>query len=301
MRLWHHPMTQASPRAVSAAAMALVGLLPVLCHGQTPKGGAATAGQLNLIDPVISQFEDGPPVGNQRVVPGESVFFRFGAAGYKTSDSGRVQLTGHLQVFDSRNVAIMSVDEVAVATTLRDEDKNWKPKLHFQFQIPPIAPPGTYRIHFEATDDQTKQKGTSEATFQVEGRNVPPSDSIVVRNLNFYRNPDEEIPLRVAAYRPGDAVWVKFDVTGYKRGEQNSIDVTYDVAVTDSQGKQVFSQPDAASEKSQAYYAQPWVPGVFSLTLQGNTRPGEYHVSITARDGIGDKSVTATTAFQVGN
>jgi hypothetical protein len=253
------------------------------------------------VEPVASQFEDGPPIGNQRVVPGESVFFRFGASGFKISETGRIELTGHVQAFDPRGNPIMPKDEVVVATSLRNEDKSFKPKLHFQFQIPPIAPPGTYRIRYEATDDQSSKTASAEATVQVDGRNVPPADSISVRNLNFYRNPDEEVPLRVAAYRPGDSVWVKFDVTGYKHGEQNAIDVSYDVAVTNPEGKQVFSQVDAASEKSQAFYAQPWAPGVFSLTLQANMRIGEYRVSITARDGVADKSVTATIPFQVGN
>ncbi len=279
--------------------LAAIFAVPLFCWSQT--GSAPKSSALGAIEPVVSQFEDGPAIGNQRVVPGESVFFRFGAAGYKTSDSGRVQLTGHMQVFDSRGIAIMPKDEVVVGTTLRDEDKNWKPKLHFQFQIPPIAPPGAYKIRFEATDDQTKQTASAETSVNVDGRDVPPADSIVVRNLNFYRNPDEEVPLRVAAYRPGDSVWVKFDVTGYKHGEQNAVDVTYDVSVTDAGGKELFSQPDAASEKSQAFYAQPWVPGVFSLTLQANMRPGSYRVSITGKDAVAAKSVVATAQFQVGN
>jgi len=278
-------------------ACAFLLVFPALCAAQTASN--ARAAGLTLAEPVVSQFEDGPTVGSLRVVAGETVYFRYGATGYRTSDSGRVQLTGHIQVFDSRGVPVMPRDEVVIATSLRDEDKNWRPKLHFQFQVPPIAPAGTYRVKYEATDDQTHQTAASETTFVVDGRTVPAADSITVRNLNFYRGPDDEAPLRLAAYHPGDAVWVKFDITGYRHGEQNAIDVTYDVSVTNAEDKQIFSQPDAATEKSQAFYAQPWVPGIFSLTLQTTMNPGVYRVSITARDGVGNKSVTAAVPFEV--
>ena len=79
---------------------------------------------------------------------------------------------------------------------------------------------------------------------------------------------EDETALKTVAYRPGDMLWVRFDITGYKYGEQNSIDVGYDVAVLSPDGKQLFAEEDAAVEKSQAFYPQPWVPAAFNLSLQ---------------------------------
>lgn len=265
---------------------------------QTPRTQGTA--ELRPSDPVISQFEDGGMLpGNQKVVSGETIFFRFAAQGFKTSDSGRVQLTGHAQAFDPEGKPLMPVDEVVIATSLREEDKDWKPVLRFQFQIPPIARPGAYRIRYSVIDDQTKKMASAETTFSVAGHDVPPSDSLLIRGLGFYRTADEETPLRVAAYRAGDMVWMKFDATGYKYGEQNAIDVSYDVAVLSPEGKPMFSQQDAAVEKSQAFYPQPWVPGAFSLTLQANMKQGEYRVEITARDGVGSQTTKATASFRV--
>ncbi len=207
-------------------------------------------------------------------------------------------LTGHAQGFDPEGSAIMPKDEVVIGTSLRDEDKDWKPALRFQFQVPAIARPGTYHIKYDVTDDQTKKTASGETTFEVAGPSVPKSDTLVVRGLGFYRTPDDETPLRVAAYRAGDMVWVKFDLTGYKYGEQNAIDVVYDVAVTSDEGKALFSQQDAATERSQAYYPQPWVPGSFSLTLQPNMAIGAYNVEITARDGVGKQTAKSVGDFQ---
>jgi hypothetical protein len=273
-------------------------LLAILCSGASLL--AQTGPALQVSNPIVSQFEDGGSIpAGQKLVPGETVYFRFSAAGFKTSESGRVQLTGHAQAIDPEGAAIIPRDEVVVATSLRDEDKEWKPVLRFQFQIPSIARPGTYHIRFEATDDQTKKTASGDSTFQVSGVDLAPSPTLVVRGLNFYRTADDETPLRVAAYRAGDMVWVRFDVTGYKYGEQNAIDLTYDVAVTSMDGKPLVSQQNAATERSQAFYPQPWVPGSFSLTLQPNRAKGLYNVEITARDGVGNQTVKASASFRV--
>jgi hypothetical protein len=251
-----------------------------------------------LTNPIVSQFEDGDPVQGKLVV-GELAFFRFTVANFKVSEDGKVKITGHAQLFDSRGAAVAPPEELGIASSLRDEDKDWRPRVHAQFQLPGIAPPGAYRIRFDAVDEQTHQKAEAETAFEVAGRDVPASPSLVIRGAAFYRGAEDEAALGVAAYRPGDTVWIRFDITGYKYGEQNSIDVAYDVAVSGPDGKQVFAQENAAVEKSQAVYPQPWVPGAFSLTLTGDTAKGAYSVAITARDATGKQSVTEKAEFRV--
>jgi hypothetical protein len=284
------------------AARLFLMLVPVaLISAQTPRPKSAPAGPpLQTTAATVSQFEDGQGLeGSQKMVVGETGFFRFAAVNFKTSDTGKVQLTGHVQVFDSRGAAIAPVDDIAIGTTLSQEDKDWRPRFHSQFQLPAIAPPGSYKIHFEVIDEQTKQKAAGDTTFAVDGRDVAPSPTLTVRQIAFYRGADDETPLGVAAYRAGESVWVRFDVTGYKYGEQNAMDVAYDVAVTDAAGKQLFSQENAAVEKSQAFYPQPWVPGSFSLTLQPDMGKAVYSVSITAHDAIGKQNVTEKADFRV--
>ncbi|MDE3199190.1 MAG: hypothetical protein KGN84_22765 [Acidobacteriota bacterium] len=261
---------------------------------------ALQAAQLQTTQPIVSQFEDGAALeGGQKFVAGESGFFRFTAVNFKTADTGRIQLSGHAQVFDPRGTPIAPVDDLNIVTALSEEDKDWRPRFHFQFQLPAIAPPGTYRIHYEVTDEQLHQTASGDTVFPVEGPSVAPSDALVVRQIQFFRNADDEVPLNIIAYRPGDAIWIRFSITGYKHGEQNAIDVSYDVRVTDENGKQLFSQENAATEKSQAFYPQPWVPGSFSLKLQSDTSPGAYTVAITARDAVGNQNATDKAQFRV--
>jgi len=282
------------------AAMVLIAAELLSAQTAKPKPAAPAGPPLQLVSPVVSQFEDGAGLeGAQHLIVGEIGFFRFAVVNYKVSDAGKVQLSAKVQVFDSRGAAIAPVDELAIATALSEEDKDWRPRFRSQFQLPGIAPPGNYRVHYETTDGQSHQKASGDAAFTVDGPNVEPSDTLVIRQMAFYRGADDEVPIGVAAYRPGDMIWVKFFITGYKHGEQNAMDVTYDVAVTDTAGKQLFAQENAAVEKNQAFYPQPWVPGVFSLTLQPDTVKATYTVSITAHDAIGKQNVTEKAEFKV--
>jgi hypothetical protein len=260
---------------------------------------ALEAQTLKAVRVMVSQFDDGASIeGGQAFQPGEQVYFSFQVEGYKTSETGKVQLAGHVEAFDPKGTLINPKEEVLIGTSVSEEDKNWKPKLRAQIQVPPIAPGGTYRIKYDVTDQQTKQTTSGEATFVVKSRTVEPSPTLVVRNLGLYRTQDEENALKTAAYRSGDMLWVRFDITGYKYGEQNSIDVAYDVAVLTGAGNQLFSQTDAAVEKSQAFYPQPWVPAEFNLSLQSTMSPGTYTLVITAHDSSG-QTATAKANFQV--
>ena len=226
-------------------------------------------------------------------------FFSFQVENYRMGLSGKVQLAGHVEVFDVNGTPIQPRDEELIGTTLSQEDKNWKPKMRLQIQLPSLAPPGNYTIRFEATDQQSHQSAAGELAFPVGGRGVERSPALVVRNLGFYRSQDEENPLQSVVYHPGDMLWVRFDITGYKYGEQNSIDVGYDVAVLSPDGKQLFAEEDAAVEKSQAFYPQPWVPAAFNLVLQPNMSPGTYTLVLTAKDAVVSQKAETKAEFRV--
>jgi len=269
--------------------IAFVGLVSTL--------GAET---LKLTHAIVSQSEDGPAIETGMVFqPGDTAFFSFLVENYSTGLTGKVQLTGHMQTFDTRGTAIMPRDEEVIGTTLSEEDKQWKPKMRLQVQVPSIAPPGNYTIRFDTIDQQSHQTASGEVAFRVGGKGVEQASALTIRNAGFYRTQEDETPLKVAAYRPGDMLWVRFDLTGYRYGDQNSIDVGYDVEVLSAAGKQLFAQEDAAVEKSLAFYPQPWVPAMFNLDLQPNTTAGTYTLVITAHDAVGKQMVIERVEFKV--
>jgi hypothetical protein len=285
----------------AAVVFALLTLAPALFAQTAASGQALPSGQtLRVARGVISPSEDGPAIGNGPAFqPGDLAFFSFQVENYKTGTTGKVQLTGHVEVFDPRGTPIVPRDEEVIGTTVSQEDKDWKPKLRSQIQIPSIAPPGNYKVKYQVADQQSRQTASGELSFPVSGKGVEPAAALTIRNLGFYRAQDDESALKIVAYRAGDMLWVRFDATGYKYGEQNSIDVAYDVAVLSPDGKQMFAQEDAAVERSQAFYPQPWVPGEFNLSLQSTMRPGTYTLVVTARDGVGKQTAETKAEFRV--
>lgn len=260
---------------------------------------AAAPAPLAVVNAVIQETEGGAALpADFAHVPGETLFFTFQVQGYQPAGE-RVRLRYRIEAADPKGVAIMEPVEAPVEAELSPEDKEWKPRVRREIVVPPLAPSGTYHIRVNVTDEVAKTSATKDVPFEVRGRDVPPSDTVVVRNFRFFRSEDDREPLTKAAYRPGDSVFARFDITGYKYGEGNRVDVAYDVAVLNAEGKVLWEQKDAAVEQSQSFYPKRYVPGMMSLNLQKNIRPGEYALRVTVRDAVGNQSCEATEKFTV--
>jgi hypothetical protein len=260
--------------------------------------GAATP--LAVVRPTVSDRDGGAAVPGSFVHdPGETMFFSFQVDGFTASSGDRVHLSYKLEAFDAHGVRIMEPAAAEIEETLAPEDKNWKPTVRQEIVIPPLADSGTYKIVISVNDVVGKATATKEVSFEVRGRRVDPSDTLVIRNIRFYRGEEDRESLSKAAYRPGDAVWARFDIIGFKYGEANSIDVGYDVAVLSPSGKTLYAQPQAGADRSQSFYPKRYVPAVFSLATKHDTRPGEYTLSITAHDGVGNQTFEARHTFTI--
>jgi len=255
---------------------------------------------LAIVRATISDRDGGAavPTGFEHY-PGETMFFSFQVDGYTASSVARVNLTYKLDAFDSHGVRIMEPVAAEIEETLAPEDKNWKPTVRQEIVIPPLADSGTYKIAISVTDAIAKATATKEVVFEVRGHRVEPSDTLVIRNIRFYRGEDDKEPLSKPAYRHGDAVWARFDIIGFKYGDANSIDVSYDVAVLAPSGKTLYTQPEAGVDRSSSFYPKRYVPAVMSLATKPDTRPGEYAVSITAHDGLGKQTFEVRQSFTI--
>ena len=261
---------------------------------------AATA-PLAIIKPSISDMEDGPGVVSDfTFVPGQFVYLTYHIGGFKASEEQKIHLSYKTDVFDPKGVRLIETMADQVETTLAPEDKNWKPIVRQQFLIPPIAPSGTYKITVQVTDDLAHGAAvTEEIPLAVRGREVAPSDTLAIRNFHFYRGEEDRDPLSIAAYKPGDTLWARFDIVGYKFGPHNSIDADYGISVIAPSGKVLFTQDKAAEEKSSSFYPKAYVPGSMNLSLQSNIRPGQYSIVLTARDHTGNQTCETKADFNI--
>jgi len=255
---------------------------------------------LAVVKPTVSDRDGGAAVPGSLVHdPGETMFFSFQVDGFTASSVDRVHLSYKLEAVDPHGVRLQEPVAAEIEETLSPEDKNWKPTVRQEIVIPPLAESGTYKIAISVTDLIAKATATKDVPFEVRGRRVDPSDTLVIRNIRFLRREDDREALSKAAYRRGDAVWARFDMIGFKYGEANSIDVGYDVAVLAPSGKVIYTQPQAGADRSQSFYPKRYVPAVFSLATKPDTHPGEYTLLITAHDGVGNQTCEARHSFTI--
>jgi hypothetical protein len=260
----------------------------------------SAAPALEIVRPVISQSDGGVPVPSGfDHVPGELLFFSCRIAGYSKTAEDKVHVTYSVQAFDPKGVPLTEIYRNEMLTDVSPQDKEWMPKIATEVQIPPLVASGSYKLLVKAEDVFAKTTTELAVPFSVRGRDVPASETLVVRNFQFLRGEEDTHPLEKAAYKAGDAVWMKFDLTGYKYGEKNKIDVSYTTSFLSPSGKVLWTQPEPAVDQSESFYPKRYVAAEMALNLLPNTRPGEYTIVIAVKDAVGNQTIESKHTFTV--
>ena len=212
----------------------------------------------------------------------------------------RLKLTYTIQPQDQRGILLDLPFSGKVDTALAAEDKEWMPKIRHAFSIPPLADPGMYRVRISVKDELAGVESHAEAQFSVRGRLVEPSETLTIRNFRFLRT-DEDSPrsLDPPAYRPGDPVYARFEITGYKLIDKNRFSVEYGIEVLRPDGERIFAEPTAASEQQESFYPKRYMEGAVQLGFKPALSAGEYTVVITVRDLEGKQTHEGRFLFRV--
>jgi hypothetical protein len=286
------------PRFAVAVSLAVVSVV-VSMRAQTPP----PAKQLTIERLALHQFEDGPLLSaTYEFVPGETVNFSCRITGYriiKNDEEQSVKLAWHMRMLDPSDVPIEKDQSGRIEDKLLPQDKDWVPKFLSSFVIPPFAPSGNYKVTVKISDEGAAAETTSEIKFQVRGHAVQPSDALLARNFLFLRAEDDRRGMTRAVYHPGETLWARFDITGYKFGEGNKFSVDYGLAVLRATGETLFEQPSAAADANESFYPQRYVPGMLSLTLDQNVPKGSFILKVTVHDKIGNTNWETKQPFEI--
>jgi hypothetical protein len=272
--------------------LALLTALPALA--QEP------ARPLVAVNPILEQFEDGPALaGDHRFLPGETVFFSFQVQGYQLSPDRQVRLSYSIETLDSDQIRLAETSSDKLETTTTEQDQDWLPRIRYSVVLPPYALPGQYRIAAHVKDELSGRTATTEIKVNVGGRAIERSETLTLRNFRFLRREDDAEPLRPAAYKGGDTLFARFDVTGYKLGEKYRTLVVCGFSIVAPSGKEMFNEPRAAVEEEETFYPKRYFLGAFSLNVQPKTTPGEYTLVISVRDEVGGQNYQSRQPFRV--
>ena len=255
---------------------------------------------LGIVNTTFQQYEDGPRMpSDMGYGAGELAFFAFEIAGYQKSEKDHIQLVWDWKCLDPSGILLVEPGSGKVDTDVSPEDKDWLPKVRQNFEIPSYAPSGTYHLLISVKDALASASTNVDLPFRVRGHNAGPTDKLAVRNFRFYRAEDDPQPMETPAYRPGENVWARFDIVGFKLGEGNAFEVSYGLTVIRPDGKTGFSNPDAATLKDHSFYPQRYAPAALSLTLPADIAKGEHTIVLTVRDKLGNETVETQQKFSV--
>jgi hypothetical protein len=268
----------------------LLAFLPPLLCGAAP---------LQIVQPIISQSEGGvADAPGATHVPGEILFFTCRVANFTKSPEGKIHLAYSVQPFDPKGVPLTEIYKNELTDEISPQDKEWMPRIATEVAIPPLVMSGTYKIVVKVEDVVAHATAELSVPFQVRGHEVAPSDALTVRNLRFFRNEGDTEPAAKPVYKAGSTIWVKFDMTGYKFGPGNKLDVSYIFKIL-SGDKVLYTNPEAAGDQTESFYPKTYVTGEFSVPIQPNVKPGEYAIQVEVKDAVGNQNYQIKHAFTV--
>lgn len=258
------------------------------------------AGPLQIVQSTVSQSEGGvADAPGTTHVPGEILFFTCRVANFAKTEEQKIHLAYSVQPFDPKGVPLSEIYKNDLTDEVSPQDKDWMPRIATEVAIPPLVMTGEYKIVIKVEDLIGKTTAEISVPFQVRGHDIAPSDTLIIRNLRFFRNEEDTQSVAKAAYKPGSVIWVKFDITGFKYGPGNKLDVSYVFSVLSGEGKVLFTNPEAAGDQADSFYPKRYVTGEFSVPIQASVKPGSYAIGVTVKDAIGNQTFEIKQPFTV--
>ncbi len=262
-------------------------------------GGASP---LAIVQPVMAQFDGGASVpAGFAFASGESIFLSFDLAGFKPEgdEDLKIKLSWQCQAFDAAGVAMTPLRKGDVNADLAPEDKKWRPRVRAELEIPQAVPSTAAEIRISAVDNVGAGRASLVVPFRIRGLNLSAVDKLQPLRFRFLRTEESNEPLTIPAYRQGDMVWARFEIAGYRIGEENSFHVGYGLEVFRSNGESLFRQEEAANESGKSFYPRRYMPGALNLQLTKDLAPGEYTILLRIKDGIGNQQSESKHLFRV--
>jgi hypothetical protein len=261
---------------------------------------AAAAPTFAVTKPALAQSDGGDALPAEfKHIAGETMFFSCNLSGFTKSPEEQINLTYSVQAFDPKGVPIAEIYKGEAKEEVGPQDKNWEPKVETQIVLPDLLLPGTYKILVKAEDLLAKTSAELSVPFTVTGINVAPSVTLTAKNFRWYHSEEEEKPMSQPVYHAGENMFMKFDMTGFKYGEGNKVDVSFVPSLVLETGKVIWTQPDPATEQSESFYPKPYITGEFGISLNKDFKPGTYTMAVSVKDAIGKQNYQGSFKFTV--
>jgi hypothetical protein len=260
---------------------------------------------LAIIDGGVERSEDAPYVpADFEFLPGDYLFFTFHISGFKikanqTGEIRTLSLQYRITPQDLNGVALAGPVDGTISDEINKEDKTWTPKRRANFLLPSFVASGDYRVHVVVKDIYAGTEVSRDYRFKMGGTQIPPTSGIRADQFAFLRTADEAKPLDVPAYSPGDTVFARFLMVGFKTDQDNKYRLAYGIKVTRPDGKTFLDEPKAAQIAANSFYPAQFMPGDIQVTTPRDAMHGRYQMTVTVRDLIANQDFTFRETFSI--
>jgi hypothetical protein len=260
---------------------------------------------LAIINGGVQRSEDAPFVGKDfQFLPGDYVYLTFQITGFASklnekSETKAISLEYEVTPHDAKHRPVAESIKGVIKDDLGKEDKNWTPKRRSNFLLPSYIAAGTYAVHIVVKDLIAKTEDQQDYPFQLGGVKVDEATAIQVTDFSFQRTQEDVTPLDLPAYAPGDTVWGRFEMLGFKYDDGNTYKLSYGIKILRPDGKVFLDAPQAAQISAGSFYPAPYVPGDLQITTPKNAAKGKYLLTLTVRDLVANQSVDLQRTFTI--
>ena len=264
-----------------------------------------TDNPLAVIDAGVGRSEDAPYVPKDfQFLPGEYVYFTFHISGFASrlnekSGIKSISLEYELTPWDANRVPLTEPVKGIITADLGKEDKNWIPIRRASFLLPSFVAAGPFNIHVVVKDLIAKTEAARDYSFQIGGVHLSDAGSIQAESFEFLRNQDDATALELPAYAPGDTVWARFQMSGFKYEAGNKYKLSYGIKILRPDGKTFLEAPNAAQISSDSFYPAQYVPGDLQITTPKNAARGTYQLTLSVRDLVANQSFDLKRTFTI--
>ena len=255
-----------------------------------------------IVEAVLLDGEDGYPIPADSIFyPGETVYLEFKMTGFRVNDDYRMKTEYQVDFLGPTGIRFALSQAGEISEEIFPQDEDWLPVVRVSPRLPQFAESGAFKIIVAAVD---RLAGNEEITLEfpvyVRGENVEAGKTLTIRNLVFSREKGGGA-VAEPAYKAGDTVWARFDITGYLLGEHNSFDVESSLKVTEGEGDgdKVLFRFESSGERGRPFYPRRRLPAEFRLDLDDDLSPGDYTVLISVKDKLGEATFESRRKFTV--
>jgi hypothetical protein len=246
----------------------------------------AQEGQLRIANDRPTYCMWGAPRAGTKYIPGDVYFLSFDIENLTLDKNGKVSYRMSMEVLDKDNKSKFK-SEPDKSELISSLGGGRLPAYVF-------APLGTdmeageYAVKVEVEDLAAKKKVELVKKFEVTAKDF----GIVRINTSF--DYEAKVPAPSVAV-PGQAVWVNFAITGFKRADKTKQpNIAIEWRVLDENGKPTLDKPIPGEITEGVKESWSLVPSSYFLTLN---RAGKFTIELKAVDKLSDK--TATLKFPI--